>query len=173
MGLGLGYFAFHCLRKSEISKLTIVEKDPRLISLFNEELKPFFPDSSKLTILEGDAFDEKQTGKALREADAVFYDLWHNEEDGLPLLREAYHEEKKYPKAAFSYWMETSLLAYYRRIVIVLLDAAMNYQNEEENDDDITSKTKKALSNQTIHNYEEIEGLLSDGELRNLLKRLD
>jgi len=172
MGLGLGYFAFHCLEKKEVTSLVVVENDRRLISLFNEELKPFFPDLSKLTVLEGDAYDAKVVGAPLQKADAVFYDLWHNEEDGLPLLCQAYLEAKKYPNASFSYWMESSLLSYYRRIVIVLLDAALNYPSEQEEDDEIMSQTKKALANKRFESYEDIENLLSDGGLSDLLKRL-
>ena len=172
MGLGLGYFAFHCLEKKEVTSLVVVEKDSRLISLFNEELKPFFPNASKLTILAGDAYDEKIVGAALRSADTVFYDLWHNEEDGLPLLRKAYQEAKKYPNADFSFWMEPSLLAYYRRVVIILLDAALNYPSEKEDDDEIMSQTKKALADQRFTSYEDIENLLSNEGLKDLLCRL-
>lgn len=172
MGLGLGYFAFHCLLKQEVKSLVVVESDHRLISLFKEELLPFFLHKEKLAIIEGDAMDEKTIKPYLSKADAVFYDIWRNEEDGLPLYAKARSFEKAYPHARFSYWMEEGILAYYRRMVIVILDSLYNYPDEKENDNQIMAQTKKALKNKTIGNYGDIEEICSDNGLKDLLSAL-
>lgn len=172
MGLGLGYFAFRCLLKKEVSHLTVVEKDPRLIRVFRESLAPFFPNLGKLRLVEGNAFDEATVGPLLEEADSVFYDTWHDEDDGLAMLGEAYRAEARCPHAHFEYWIEGSLLAYYRRALIVLLDAADHYPEEKEEDDELTSATKAALKETRFRSFRDIVSLLDDASLKSLLGRL-
>jgi len=172
MGLGLGYFAFQCLGKDNVSKVTIVERDHRLISLFNESLLPFFPHREKLTVIEGDAFG-KEAQNAVKEANSVFYDLWHNEDDGLSLYERALKEEKQSEGVLHSYWMEKGLLAYYRRTIIVIMDEELNHP--EDKLDDFTSllgRTAKALQKKTFSSYKEIASFLADESLKDLLRDL-
>jgi hypothetical protein len=172
MGLGLGYFAFQCLNKETVTKVTVVERDHRLISLFKESLLPYFPHQEKLVILEGDAFG-KEAQAAVKDADSVFYDLWHNEDDGLALYEKALKEEKQSEGVLHSYWMEKGLLAYYRRTVIVIMDEELNHPEDQL--DDFTSllgRTAKRLEKKSFASYKEIASFLADESLKDLLRDL-
>lgn len=85
-GLGLGYYAFHCLLKPDVRRVTVVERDPDIISLFRTLLLPHFPRPDALEIIQADAFDFAQ--KHLPAYDVVFTDLWHDVSDGLPLYQQ-------------------------------------------------------------------------------------
>lgn len=173
MGLGLGYFAFQALAKKEVSEVTVIEKDPRLIKLFNDSLLAFMPHKEKLTIVEGDAFDLSKVGFFLKKADSVFYDIWHDEEDGLEFYEKALKQEKESPTALHSYWMEEGLLAFYRRLVIVVMDEEMNHPEDRlDEPDSLMGRTQKALKGQFFSSYAEIAEALSDDNLKSLLKSL-
>lgn len=122
LGLGLGYFAYMSLLKEDVSEVTVVENDPKIIALFNSRILPFFPQKKKFEIVEGDAFEylEKKT-----HFDSCFADLWHMPEDGLPLYIRLRKNEERKPDIVFSYWIEASMLALLRRALIVLFDEAI------------------------------------------------
>ena len=42
-GLGLGYFAFMASEKSDVTGVTVIERDEQAIRLFEEEILPQFP----------------------------------------------------------------------------------------------------------------------------------
>jgi len=83
LGLGLGYFAFMVSEKAEVTSVDVIENDPEIIAIFNEKLLPLFPHKSKIHILEEDAL--LFAAKRNPVYDTVFVDLYHTEEDGLPL----------------------------------------------------------------------------------------
>lgn len=107
-GLGLGYYAFHCLLKSDVDAVTVVEQNPDIIELFRKLLLPHFPRPEALQIIQADAFDYAKTH--LREYDTVFTDLWHDVSDGLPLYRRMKALEVNGPK--YLYWIEKTLKCY-------------------------------------------------------------
>ena len=117
LGLGLGYFAFHASQKSEVSSVTVIERDPNVISLFKTYILPQFPNGEKISIIEADAFDYLKSTTERMEADYLFCDLWHDASDGLDLYLELKKFEKQYPKTKFSYWIEPSLLSLLRQMV--------------------------------------------------------
>lgn len=107
-GLGLGYYAFHCLLKSDVDTVTVVEQNPDIIELFRTLLLPHFPRPDALQIIQADAFDYAKTH--LREYDTVFTDLWHDVSDGLPLYQRMKALEVNGPK--YLYWIEKTLKCY-------------------------------------------------------------
>ena len=108
-GLGLGYYAFHCLRKPEVSSVTVVERSPEVISLFRKRLLPFFPRQEDLHIVQADAFDYAAHIMPRAGFDAVFTDLWRDVADGIPLYRRMKALETPGPR--YLYWMEKTLQA--------------------------------------------------------------
>ena len=80
-GLGLGYFPFMALNKKEVTSITIIEKEKEIISLFKENILPFFNQNKPIKIIEADAL----TYKVNEQYDFVFIDLWHDPIDGLDL----------------------------------------------------------------------------------------
>jgi hypothetical protein len=128
LGLGLGYFAFHASEKDDVERVTVIERDPAVISLFRTHILPQFPHAEKLEIIEGDAL-EYMGSEAGRKYDYIFADLWHDQSDGLPLyarLRYLERTHKIEPRHGFDYWIEPTLLSALRRIVYEkLTDGAM------------------------------------------------
>ncbi|MBQ2954207.1 MAG: hypothetical protein IJE07_11815 [Clostridia bacterium] len=109
-GLGLGYYAFHCLLRPEVSSVTVVEKNAQVISVFRELILPHFPRQQDLRIVEADAFKYAADVAPGEGYDTVFTDLWHDVADGLPLYRRMKALET--PGPAYHYWIEPTLRCY-------------------------------------------------------------
>ncbi len=108
-GLGLGYFAFMAAKKPDVEQVTVVEKDPAVIRLFERHIRPTLPGAEKIRILEGDAFEHAAALKAA-DADFVFADIWHDAGDGLPLWQRFRGLEK--PGITYRYWIEETMRYY-------------------------------------------------------------
>ena len=109
-GLGLGYYAFHCLLKEDVSSITVVEKNPAVIEMFRRHLLPFFPRQEDLRIIQADAFDYAASAMPREDYDTVFTDLWHDVADGLPLYQRMMALEMPGPR--YLYWIEKTLRFY-------------------------------------------------------------
>ncbi len=109
-GLGLGYYAFHCLLKREVASVTVVEKNPAVIEVFNRLLRPFFPRQEDLRIVQADAFDYAENVMPQEGYDVVFTDLWHDVADGIPLYQRMKGLETPGPE--YLYWIEKTLKVY-------------------------------------------------------------
>ena len=111
-GLGLGYFPFMVLEKTEVSSVTVVERDPDVLSLFQEELLPQFPHKEKISLVHADAFDFARERLPGGGWDFVFTDLWHDAGDGLPLYLRMKALEPLAQGGEFAYWIEPTLRCY-------------------------------------------------------------
>ena len=109
-GLGLGYYAFHCLLKEDVSSVTVVEKNPAVIDMFTQHLLPFFPRREALHIIQEDAFDYAAQVMPGAGYDTVFTDLWHDVADGIPLYQRMKALET--PGPDYLYWIEKTLRVY-------------------------------------------------------------
>ena len=111
-GLGLGYFAYMAAEKPEVESVTVVERDPNVLSLFRRHILPQFPHADKLTLVEADAFDFARTRMGAGGYDVVFTDLWHDPGDGVDLYLRMKALEKYSPGSRFLYWIEETLRCY-------------------------------------------------------------
>mgnify|MGYP002732510807 CR=1 FL=1 len=111
-GLGMGYYAFMAARKPEVQRVTVVEKSPEVIRLFEQYLLPQFPCRSKLCVVPGDAFDFAKTKAPGGGYDTVFADLWHDAGDGIPMYQALKALEPLCPGARFDYWIEPTMRLY-------------------------------------------------------------
>lgn len=109
-GLGLGYYAFHCLLKEDVESVTVVERNPQVIDVFNRLLLPFFPRRKDLHIVQADAFDYAEKVMPHEHYDTVFTDLWHDVGDGIPLYQRMKALETPGPN--YLYWIEKTLKVY-------------------------------------------------------------
>lgn len=109
-GLGLGYYAFHCLTKQEVESVTVVEKNPAVIEVFRKHLLPFFPRQKDLHIVQADAFDYAANVMPHEGFNTVFTDLWRDVMDGVPLYQRMTALETPGPR--YLYWMEQTLRCY-------------------------------------------------------------
>lgn len=108
-GLGLGYFAFRAAGKDSVTSVTVVERDPAVISLFREHILPQIQYKDKITVIQADAFDYLDHQMKLSPPDFVFMDIWHDIGDGLDLYVRAKAYEAAFPHTRFMYWIERSL----------------------------------------------------------------
>ncbi len=69
-GLGMGWFARRCLEREQVKNVTIVERDPHIISFFGEPLRREFGD--RVRFVHGDAFKDVRHARF----DSVLYDIW-------------------------------------------------------------------------------------------------
>lgn len=111
-GLGLGYFAFMCARKNDVSSVTIVERDENVISLFKEMLLPCFENQEKIEIVCADAFEFAEKEAPIREFDYIFADIWHDPSDGVEFYKRFKEFERLCPNTEFDYWIEKTLKLY-------------------------------------------------------------
>ncbi|MBQ7173155.1 MAG: hypothetical protein IJR88_03475 [Clostridia bacterium] len=149
LGLGLGYYAFHASEKSDVESVTIIERDEKVISLFERFILPRFPHKEKIKILQKDAFEFMEQDLKEGDFDSIFCDLWHDESDGLSAYIRLKKTEETAPGARFDYWIEPTLLASLRRMV---------WEN--------------FVSGSLSVKEEEILAFLSDDSLRSLAKKL-
>ena len=165
-GLGLGYFAFMAMNKPDVNKVTIIEMDQKVIDIFNRNILPYFPHQEKIEIIKSEATAYLKNNDMSRY-DFIYFDLWHNPNDGLPL----YMELKRLEKQKSYYWLEESILALLRRYMITLIEEQLKGFNEEEyktinsQDDQIVSELFYATKNKKITSYKEIYDLLSNDSL--------
>ncbi len=111
-GLGLGYFAFMCARKSEVESVTVVERDESVISLFKDMLLPCFENKEKIEIVCADAFEFAEKQAPARNFDYIFADIWHDPSDGVEAYKRFKSLEYLCPNTKFDYWIEKTLKLY-------------------------------------------------------------
>ncbi len=111
-GLGLGYFAYMCSEKENVRSVTIVERDEEVISLFERFILNQFPHRDKIKIVHDDAFEYFKNTEHVNELDFVFWDLWHDVQDGLGMYKRLKEIETFYPQIKFEYWIEKTMRCY-------------------------------------------------------------
>lgn len=176
LGLGLGYYSFMVSNKDDVSKVTIVEMNQKVIDIFKQEILPFFPHKEKIEIIKDDAF--KYLDKEI-EGDYLFADLWHLPEDGLPMYAKIANLEKKNPQIKFEYWIEKSMLTLIRRAIIILIDEEMNgaddedYKEESTFSDHLINQTHFVLKDKELNSLKDIDDLLSFPSLKEIAKKIN
>ena len=124
-GLGLGYFPFMISEKDDIASVTIIERDPQIIDLFQDHLLPQFPHREKIRLIQADAFDYMSGPMEKEHYDFAFIDLWHDVSDGLPLYLKCRRLEK--PGPCYHYWIECSLLLFLKGLLLEDWQAGRTY----------------------------------------------
>ena len=111
-GLGLGYFAYMASLKENVRSVTVVEKDERVIELFEKYILPQFENKEKIMVICADAFEfaEKETSKKFY--DFIFADTWHDPSDGVDMYARFKEAEKHSPNSKYMYWIEDTLKYY-------------------------------------------------------------
>lgn len=117
-GLGLGYYAFMAAEKEDVESVTVVELNPRMVSLFKDRLLPQFPHGDKIHITLGDALSyvEAQEDGAF---DYGFSDFWAGIHDGLTLYLEFMLRTARFHRTLHDYWIENYMAEYFFRPVIM------------------------------------------------------
>ena len=176
LGLGLGYYLYHILKKKEVTQVDVIELDKRIISLFNKYLINKFPHIEKLNIIHADGIDYlKKTDK---KYDYIFSDIWHNVGDGeLPYLK-IKAIEKRFEGTTFDYWIETSILSMLRRQTLTVFQEQYEGSTEEDYlkarnvNDEIINKIYFYLKSTKVDSFDALYNLLTESSLKEMAKHL-
>lgn len=133
-GLGLGYFAYMCSLKDNVSSVTIIEKNKKVIELFKQYILPQFKNFNKIKIICADALD--YINKDNQFYDYAFVDLYKSVDDGLPIYLKMLKKSLIWSKTKFEFWIEKSLLLMLRRCMITFL-----YEKDNKIDYIVENKT--------------------------------
>ena len=115
-GLGLGYFAYMASEKIEVESVTVVEKSPDVIRLFEKYILPQFKNAKKIRIIESDAFEYAENVMPGEHFDFAFVDTWRDSSDGAPMYKKMRPLERLSADTKFSYWIENFLISRLRAI---------------------------------------------------------
>lgn len=170
LGLGMGYVPFLMADKQEVKTITIIEKDPEIIGLFNSLIWPSFTNKNKIKIIQDDAINYVNKKENKGRYDYIFADLWHSPEDGLPLFISLKKANKN-----IDCWLEASMYALLRRCMITLLEE--NKQNFKDEDyryaktytDKIINKYYQKTKNLILETDEDLSKLLKNSNLLSLV----
>lgn len=170
LGLGLGYYPYMISLKDEVKEIVVIEKDKRIIDVFNANIAPNFR-NSKITVINADAYEYLKTNQ---DFDMVFADLWHNPEDGI------FHYIKlkkieKYNNLNIAYWLEPSLIQMFRRCIITIFQEYFegytqdNYLFAENDMDTLINCIYKMIKDKQFNTKEDVEKVLSDDFIHSLI----
>ncbi len=163
-GLGLGYFPYMTSEKAEVTHITVVEKDEKVIRLFQEYILPQFSHPEKVSIVAMDAFDYLEKYAAKESYNLVFADLWHDVSDGLAAYLRLKKLERGCPGPRYFYWIETSLLSHLRWYVFEQLLQEMHRAN--------SSQLPSRFQSRKIGSFDQFTYFLTDPFLRDLAGEL-
>ena len=110
-GLGLGYYAYMVSEKEEVESITVIEKSPGVINLFDKYILPQFSHPEKLRVICADAFEYAEISMPYEKYDFAFVDTWRDASDGAPMYEKMKALEHLSPCTEFSYWIENFLIS--------------------------------------------------------------
>ncbi len=169
-GLGLGYFPYMISLKDNVSRITIIENDSTIISLFKKHILPQFKNKEKITIVNDDAFKYM---KRADDFDYAFIDLWHDPYDGIELYLKSKQLEKEGKE--YFYWLESSFYILLRRCMLSLFEEQLqgfedeNYTHESTFTDSIINTYYSKIKKLVLNTVEQVDELLTDKSLLDLL----
>jgi len=124
-GLGLGYFAYMASERDEVESVTVIEKSPDVIRLFEKHIFPYFSRGDKLRIICADAFEYAEHNMPEERYDFAFVDTWRDASDGAPMYEKMRALEHLSPNTRFEYWIENFLISRLRYLRFCELDEAI------------------------------------------------
>ncbi len=110
-GLGLGYYAFMVSEKPDVESITVIEKSPDVIRLFERYILPYFRHKDKVKIICADAFEYAEHQMPNEDYDLAFVDTWRDAGDGAPMYKRMKSLEHLSPNTKFMYWIERFLIS--------------------------------------------------------------
>ena len=170
LGLGMGYVPFMMALKKEVKSITIIEKDPEIIALFNSLIWPSFKNKEKINIVQDDALNYVSKKNNRVKYNYLFADLWHSPEDGLSLF-----VNLKRANRCIDCWLEVSMYALLRRCMITLIEETLHGSKDEDYrfaknyNDKVINKYYQKTKNLILEKEEDLNNLLKDENLLNLL----
>ena len=98
-------------RKPEVESITVIEKSPDVIHLFEKHILPYFENPEKLRIICDDAFEYAEHRMPAEKYDFAFVDTWRDASDGAPMYEKMRALEHLSEGTRFEYWIENFLIS--------------------------------------------------------------
>lgn len=130
-GLGIGYFLYMALQNPEVESVTVIEKSPQVIEMFDRFLLPQFPDDKKIRIICGDAFEDFNQ-KFLSAYDYVYTDIWFSAEDGLVIMEKLLEQYVPSVEQA-DFWIEDSCFNTMWSLIFLYFDSLAHHHHPQYN----------------------------------------
>lgn len=170
-GLGLGYFAYMISLKDDVNKITIIEKDSKIIDLFNKVILPQFKYKNKIKIINDDAFTFEKNSE--EQFDFAYVDLYHGSNDGIEIYLKFKQLELR--SKNYLYWLENSLINVIRRNLITIIFEHVNnmncsYTTSKNINDQIINNLYDIIKDKTFSSYQEIHDLLTSENIKKIVK---
>ncbi len=115
-GLGLGYYTYMVSEKPSVESITVIEKSPDVIRLFERYILPQFSHPEKVRVICADAFEYAEKEMPAEHFDLAFVDTWRDSSDGAPMYFRMKKLEKLSTGTRFLYWIENFLISRHRAI---------------------------------------------------------
>lgn len=115
-GLGLGYYAYMVSEKPDVESVTVIEKSPKVIELFEKYVFPHFTHPEKVRVINADAFEYAEQKMPTEAYTVAFVDTWRDASDGAPMWVRMKALEHLSPDTEFLYWIENFLISRRRAI---------------------------------------------------------
>jgi len=154
VGLGIGFYPFNILMKEEVKKVTIIERNPDIISLFKKNILPQFSRKDDVEIIQGDALD-LLSNDFLKNYDFTFIDIWRNDDDGVKILSSVFKCLNFSEELNVDFWIEEAILEQVKDVLKSYLMRLYGGTLEK----DLASMRKKSkeidtfISMEKIHEY--------------------
>lgn len=116
-GLGLGYYAYYAARAVNVSSVSVIERDPDAIALFEQYLLPQFIHPEKIRVIRADAFDYFEHILPKEHFDFAYLDLWHDVSDGVDMYLR-FRRMTADSHCEYRYWIEKSMLQWIRSLAL-------------------------------------------------------
>ena len=158
LGLGIGYYAYMVSQKPDVSHVTIIEKEPAVIKLFETVILPQFEHKEKITVIQADAMEYME---ALEDGqfDYCFADIWIGCYDYIPYLT-LKKICKKFESIKMSYWIEDSIVQCLTGYVFTIILQELYKSDNLDKPKPVPDNPKDAF----IMQY--LEDLLKDAEIK-------
>jgi predicted methyltransferase len=166
VGLGIGFYPFNILMKEDVKKVTIVERNQDIISLFKKNILPQFPRKEDVEIVQGDALD-LLSNDFLITYDYTFVDIWRNEDDGVQILSSVLKCLDLSKELNVDFWIEDAILEQVKDALKGYLLRLYGGTLEK----DVASMRKKSKETATFISLEKIHQYFSDKNLKIVNKK--
>lgn len=144
-GLGLGYYAYMVSEKPEVESVTVIEKSPDVIRLFEKYILPQFKSKEKVRVIRADAFEYAEHDMPAEHFDVAFVDTWRDASDGAPMYSRMKKLEKLNTGTRFLYWIENFLISRHRALKFAEMQEKLDTGEDIEYAEIIRSLTDNLL----------------------------
>ena len=173
LGCGMSYFAYMASLKENVKTVTVVEKDPAILEIFEDHLLPQMETKDKITVMEDDPVD------FVSDLDDGIYDRCfsnYGDLDGYLALVKACH---RFREMKTTYWLEdafcTNLVTY---VYLVILNSfykaaglkELDFSKAPEGEKKRFAMIDQLLANASVERPEQIDSYMDPANLVYLLR---